>query len=228
MRVNSRKRASRRKFLLIFTFILILGLLFTADRMVRPVIRTVASSQTQVYVAGIVQRAVQSTLEQEDIHYSSVVSLTQNNNGDTTALVTDTVRLNRLQTDILNGIIKEITAFREMTISIPLGTLIGGQWLSGLGPRIPFRLIPAGTVQTKVINSFSACGINQTHHQIKLEAKITMYAVIPGYKVSSEVETTVVLAETVIVGLVPEAYTEVYGGTDDLVGMLQDYGAAEG
>ena len=46
--------------------------------------------------------------------------------------------------------------------------------------------------------------------------------------ISSQAQCNVILAETIIVGLVPDAYTEVYGGTDDLVGMIQDYGALVG
>lgn len=228
MRVNSRRTAKRKTFFRLFIIIMVCAVIVAVDHMVRPIIRMVASSQVQLYISGIVQRAVQATLEREDIRYSSVVSLSQNNSGDTTALTTDTVRLNRLQTDILNEIISDINSYQEMSVSIPLGTLLGGQWLSGLGPKVTFHLIPAGTVETRVQNSFTASGINQTHHQIRLEATIHVYAVIPGYSISSEVNTTVVLAETVIVGLVPDAYTEVYGGTDELVGMLQDYGAAEG
>ena len=52
-----------------------------------------------------------------------------------------------------------------------------------------------------------------------------MLSLLPGYRISSQAQSNIILAETIIVGLVPDAYTEVYGGTDDLVGMIQDYGA---
>ena len=55
-----------------------------------------------------------------------------------------------------------------------------------------------------------------------------MLSLLPGYRISSQAQCNVILAETIIVGLVPDAYTEVYGGTDDLVGMIQDYGALVG
>ena len=90
------------------------------------------------------------------------------------------------------------------------------------------RLIPAGTVKTRIINQFDEAGINQTRHRIQLQVTVDMLSVLPGYRISSEAQTTVVLAETIIVGLVPDAYTEVYGGTDDLVGMIQDYEALTG
>ena len=54
---------------------------------------------------------------------------------------------------------------------------------------------------------------------------VDMLSLLPGYRISSQAQSNIILAETIIVGLVPDAYTEVYGVTDDLVGMIQDYGA---
>ena len=70
-------------------------------------------------------------------------------------------------------------------------------------------------------------GNNQTRHQIMLNVNMTVSAIIPGYSVTSQVSSDICVAETVIVGLVPEAYTQVGDGTGVLEGMLQDYGAAK-
>lgn len=87
------------------------------------------------------------------------------------------------------------------------------------------RLRPVGLVKTKIINQFDEAGINQTRHRIQLQVTVDMLSLLPGYRISSQAQSNIILAETIIVGLVPDAYTEVYGGTDDLVGMIQDYGA---
>ena len=89
-------------------------------------------------------------------------------------------------------------------------------------------LRPVGLVKTKIINQFDEAGINQTRHRIQLQVTVDMLSLLPGYRISSQAQCNVILAETIIVGLVPDAYTEVYGGTDDLVGMIQDYGALVG
>lgn len=228
MKVRSRMRKSRKRRICMLVVFLVLALLIAADHAVRPTVRAVAISQTQNRIGVMVQRSVLDTIAQDKIHYSSLVSLSQNNNGDTIALTTDTVRINQLQSELLQKIMKDLGDCHEMDIRIPLGTLFGSQWMAGIGPLVTFRLLPTGIVRTRILNQFDAAGINQTRHQIQLRVTVDMLSVLPGYRISSEVETTVVLAETIIVGLVPEAYTEVYGGTDDLVGMIQDYGAAEG
>ena len=65
-------------------------------------------------------------------------------------------------------------------------------------------------------------------YQILLNVRLEIQAVLPGYAAGTLVDTDVCLAETVIVGLVPGAYTWVSDGTDPLVGLIQDYGAGEG
>ena len=167
-------------------------------------------------------------LEEDDLRYQSFVTLQQNARGETTALTTNTVQINRLQAQLLEKILDSLQANREMRVTLPLGTLLGSQFLAGRGPDVTLRLIPAGTVKTRIINQFDEAGINQTRHRIQLQVTVDMLSVLPGYRISSEAQTTVVLAETIIVGLVPDAYTEVYGGTDDLVGMIQDYEALTG
>ena len=93
---------------------------------------------------------------------------------------------------------------------------------------VALQLRPVGLVKTKIINQFDEAGINQTRHRIQLQVTVDMLSLLPGYRISSQAQCNVILAETIIVGLVPDAYTEVYGGTDDLVGMIQDYGALVG
>ncbi len=225
MKVRSRSAARKKTFFRIVSVIITLALLLFLNGRIGTAIRTVAASRSQLYISNIVHKAVEETLRREEVDYESIVTLNQNQNGDTTALITNTIRLNELQSSIMKNIIKSIHEYDEMSVAIPLGTLIGGHWLSGLGPKVVFHLVPVGTVQTRILNSLDSCGINQTHHQIKLEATIAISSVIPGYRVRSETVTSIVLAETVIVGLVPDAYTEVYGGTDELVGMIEDYGA---
>ena len=173
-------------------------------------------------------RAVLEVLEEDGLRYQSFVSLQQNQNGETTALTTDTVLINRLQGELLEKILLTLQQYREVKLELPLGSLSGVQFLAGRGPLVTLRLRPVGLVKTKIINQFDEAGINQTRHRIQLQVTVDMLSLLPGYRISSQAQSNVILAETIIVGLVPDAYTEVYGGTDDLVGMIQDYGALAG
>lgn len=205
--------------------LILLGTFIGLDLGIRPMVKASAASQTQIAVNRMIQRAVLEVLEEDGLRYQSFVSLQQNLNGETTALMTDTVLINRLQGELLEKILQTLQETRQITLQLPLGSLTGSQFLAGRGPLVTLRLRPVGLVKTKIINQFDEAGINQTRHRIQLQVTVDMLSLLPGYRISSQAQSNIILAETIIVGLVPDAYTEVYGGTDDLVGMIQDYGA---
>lgn len=205
--------------------LILLGTFIGVDMGIRPMVKASAASQTQIAVNRMIQRAVLEVLEEDGLRYQSFVSLQQNLNGETTALTTDTVLINRLQGELLEKILQTLQETRQITLQLPLGSLTGSQFLAGRGPLVTLRLRPVGLVKTKIINQFDEAGINQTRHRIQLQVTVDMLSLLPGYRISSQAQSNIILAETIIVGLVPDAYTEVYGGTDDLVGMIQDYGA---
>lgn len=205
--------------------LILLGTFIGLDLGIRPMVKASAASQTQIAVNRMIQRAVLEVLEEDGLRYQSFVSLQQNLNGETTALTTDTVLINRLQGELLEMILQTLQETRQITLQLPLGSLTGSQFLAGRGPLVTLRLRPVGLVKTKIINQFDEAGINQTRHRIQLQVTVDMLSLLPGYRISSQAQSNIILAETIIVGLVPDAYTEVYGGTDDLVGMIQDYGA---
>ena len=211
----------------------LVGGIIALDMGIRPMVREAAASQTQIAVNRMIQRAVlevleEDGLEEDGLRYQSFVSLQQNQSGETTALITDTVLINRLQGELLEKILQTLQQYSELKLELPLGSLTGIQFLAGRGPLVALQLRPVGLVKAKIINQFDEAGINQTRHRIQLQVTVDMLSLLPGYRISSQAQCNVILAETIIVGLVPDAYTEVYGGTDDLVGMIQDYGALVG
>lgn len=205
--------------------LILLGTFIGLDLGIRPMVKASAASQTQIAVNRMIQRAVLEVLEEDGLRYQSFVSLQQNLNGETTALTTDTVLINRLQGELLEKILQTLQETRQISLQLPLGSLTGSQFLAGRGPLVSLKLRPVGIVKTKIVNQFDEAGINQTRHRIQLQVTVDMLSLLPGYRISSQAQSNIILAETIIVGLVPDAYTEVYGGTDDLVGMIQDYGA---
>ena len=54
-------------------------------------------------------------------------------------------------------------------------------------------------------------GVNQTKHQILIEASVKLSVLAPGSEVSIQVSSQVAVAEPVIVGTVPEGYFYMQG-----------------
>lgn len=213
---------------LAFFFLPVAAVMVMADVQLRPIIKTVIAAHAKTYATAAVNDAVTTVLAEKRLQYENLVHLTYSEAGEVSALTTDMVSMNLLQSDITAQLVRSVVDFTSRPAEVPLGSLIGGQFFSGRGPAVEIRLVPAGFVETGIRNRFESAGINQVRHSIIMTVRITLSAIIPGYSVDATVDQDVILAETVIVGLVPEAYTLVGDGTQPLVGLIQDYGAERG
>ena len=224
-RQKSKKRRFRRRCFLLAAVLIVSAL--AADAQLRPAVTAAARSQADLYATQAIQEAVYRQVEQLELDYGDLVRLTYSDQGTVTSLQTDMLAMSKMQSVVTSSVIESILEFSSQRVVLPAGSLTGNPFLSGRGPEVEIRLIPAGFVQTRLKNVFDEAGINQTRHQILLNVKLEIQAVLPGYAIADQVDTDVCLAETVIVGLVPGAYTWVSDGTDPLVGLIQDYGAGE-
>lgn len=83
---------------------------------------------------------------------------------------------------------------------------LGLTLLAGSGPRIPISIVPVGSVQTDFETEFEACGINQTRHKVYLQLSASIRIVIPTGAKTTNVTANMLVAESIIVGKVPESF----------------------
>ena len=114
---------------------------------------------------------------------------------------------NRLQSSILHQVLEEIAQMDTRELSIPLGSLTGSALLAGRGPRISVRMQSVGSSTAYLSNEFSSAGINQTRHQIILNVDVYVSILLPGFSTATKVSNAFTVAETVLVGTVPDSYT---------------------
>ena len=69
-------------------------------------------------------------------------------------------------------------------------------------------------------------GLNQVIHRIVFNIETSGRLVMLGKTDGLSVTASAVVAETVIVGVLPEALTNVIGSPSELAGIINDYGAA--
>lgn len=222
IRVSKKKLRALKMIAIGTTLVLLVALL---DSRVRPVITTLSTYQAKLAATQSINDAVIQVINEEDVIYNSIITLTQADDGEVSSISTDMITINRLKAEITNKISDRLKLDASRTIRIPIGTVLGGQILSGRGPRIEFKVLPAGYVHTEIYNNFKAAGINQTLHQIMLSVDATVSAVSPVYTVTTTVNTNICIAETIIVGRVPGAFTDINGDKADEIGMYNDYGA---
>ena len=190
----------------------------------RPVVTTFAESQALWLATKVANQTVAHILEQQADTCRSIVRMTYNDRQVLSSLTADTVAVNTVKTAVTAAIIERMEAISTVDVGIPLGTLLGLDWLSGWGPVIPFSMSVTGTVLSSVATSLEAAGMNQTNFRVLVNVQICLYLVTPGGRTSVSTDLSYPMAETVLLGEVPDNLTEVYGDDQNTIGEIFDYG----
>ena len=175
------------------------------------VIQSLARTQITNTTSDLTNDAIARQISEGDIRYDRIVYFEKDLEGRITALKTNMSEVNRLKTDILNIINDEILALDTLDLGIPLGSLILPQFFSGKGPVIPVRILSIRNSDAVFASNFSQAGINQTIHQLTMVVSIDVAMLVLGKTGSFTVTSEVVVAETVIVGEVPQTFLQTGG-----------------
>ena len=186
---------------------IIVGLIFFEIR-AKPVIIEVAVAQSENIASSIIESAINSVLYENGITYSSLVDIEKDDSGRVTTVKADTIKMNMLKSEIGAEISNDILETDSREISIPLGTILGISALSGKGPKVKTTVTLASNVTSTIKNTFTSAGINQTLHEIFVNVNATIYVIMPKNSATAEVNSNYCIAQTVIIGTVPETFAD--------------------
>ena len=202
----------RRLLLRILVLLLVFAVAFLALRMkYRDVVRDLAQTQVKNSTSDLTNDAIAKQIANGNIAYDRLVFFEKDLNGKITALKTNMSEVNRLKTDILNIINDEILALDASSIGIPLGSLFLPELLSGKGPAIPVHILSIRNSDASFVSHFEQAGINQTLHKLTMVVSIDVSVLALAETNSFTIKSEVVVAETVIVGDVPQTFIETGG-----------------
>lgn len=197
--------------LIVIVLFLLLVAFFMLRSKYRLVIEDLAQTQVKNTTSDLTNDAIAKQIASGDIRYDRIVFFEKDLDGRITALKTNMSEVNRLKTDILNIINDEILALDHSDIGIPLGSLFFPEILSGKGPAIPVNILSIRNSDANFVSHFSQAGINQTLHRLNMEVSIDVAVLVLGQTSSFTMNSEVVVAETVIVGDVPQTYLQTGG-----------------
>ena len=197
--------------ILLFTALLIFTLFLAVRGKYRLVIRDLAETQVKNSTSDLTNDAIAKQIAAGNIQYDRIVYFEKDLDGRITALKTNISEVNRLKTDILNIINDEILALDTSDIGIPIGSFIFPELLSGKGPVIPVHILSIRNSDASFYSNFHQAGINQTLHQLAMEVSVDVAVLALGQTNSFTMTSEVVVAETVIVGAVPNTYLQTGG-----------------
>ena len=175
------------------------------------VITELARTQVTNSTSDLINDAVAQQLSSGNIAYDRIVYFEKDLNGRITALKTNIGQVNALKTETLNIINEEILDTDESLLGIPIGSLFLPEFLAGRGPRIPVRILSVRNSDATFDSNFTHAGINQTMHQLNMHVLVDVAVLVLGKTHSFTVASQVVVAETVIVGDVPDTYLQAGG-----------------
>ena len=206
--------------------ILLIFLIFfvSLDKRLRPIITDYSASVGETLMIKLVDETVAQIFEEGGVEYDDLVTLSRDENGNVTSLQINTAKINYIKSNISVMVAEKIAQKERYTLKIPLGTIIGNEYTVGRGPDIKFKMQITTTVIADFESRFYSAGINQALHQIHIKVKMNGQTVIPWYRSAFNLETSVIAAETVIVGITPDAYTNVIESGTDVTEDVFDFG----
>lgn len=202
----------KRLFRLVILLIVIAFVLFVFFRFrYRSAIRGLAETQVRNATSDLINDAIDKQIELDNIQYDRMVYFEKDLDGRITALKTNMSEVNRLKTAILNIINDEILALDSSDIGIPIGSLILPEFLSGRGPNIPVNILSIRNSDASFTSDFIEAGINQTLQQMNMHISVDVAVLVLGQTNYFTVSSQVVVAETIIVGQVPDTFLQTGG-----------------
>ena len=210
MKQNKGKNARRfigRTSIFVGVVIIILTLIF--DVWFRPVLERMFEYRCKLIADRAVSRAVTSHLKTTDEDYSDLIGFIYDEEGKIGALRTNPPKINIMKSAVMERVNAELSAIEAEKVGITIGTLSGVSYLYGVGDEIMFTVKPVGVARSSLYSKFESAGINQTMHSIVLEIDTEVSPLIPGVTDTFIVTSEFIIAQTVIIGEVPDSFSNI-------------------
>ena len=173
-----------------------------------PVVAEIAAARAQNTMTAVVENAVTADLAARQVSYADFVTIQRDEGGAITALTTDMARMNLLRSELTAAVLEALEGVDVSDVQVPLGSLFDLEPLWAKGPALKAKAMTVGTVRAEFDSQFTSAGVNQTLHRIWLEVDVPMTLLLPGGEVEASLHTRLCVAETVIVGKVPDTYLQ--------------------
>ena len=204
-RGKAKRRRTKAGLVFILVGCLILGFLYW--RRSAPLIKEMAAAEAENAVTLAINRVVADMLRSGELDYERLIHLEKDESGGVTAAYANMGEISLIRGELVRAVVSELMDRDRVELRLPLGNLLGISLLSGSGPGLKLRILAVEHIQADLSSRFTAAGINQTLHQIRVEMQVSVRVLVPGGFTSGEVTARLPVAETLIVGRVPESDT---------------------
>ncbi|NLT20300.1 MAG: sporulation protein YunB [Syntrophomonadaceae bacterium] len=210
----------RRRFTIAMLILIILSIIYS-DYKIKMSLMEIAESKAQIEETEIINRIINEQVVNH-IEYTDIVTIHKDDKGKIVLIQPDTIMMNKIMSNTVMEIAHALNTMGEREIRIPMGALFGSRILAGYGPGMKVRIIPTGQVYVQFMNKFDQAGINQTRHLVYFNVDSKIKIAVPFINEEIKVSTTVPIAETIIVGEVPDTYVNFINDGKQLSRLLTE------
>ena len=217
MAACERKKSGRLRWLILVILLLAAGVIAMEQNLSQTML-DMAFARAYSMAVETINRAVKQAMAQ-GVTYEELIDAQMDAQGRVSMLRANTMRMNELASQTALLAERELGSAENQVVEIPLGAALGVSFLSGLGPRLEVQILPVGAVHTSFDTEFETAGINQTRHKIFLNLRATVSLIVPTGSQLVEVTSTVPIAESIIVGEVPDSFVDV-NNEEDMLNLI--------
>ncbi len=194
---------------LLICLVMIVGSIFFVEGNLTRVVLSLAQAQARAMAVRILNEAAAELLASGEVTYDALMHVTADESGRVRLIQANTPEMNRLASRVSLLSQEKLQSTRDQAVHIPLGSALGMTLFAGAGPKIEVHILPVGSVHAEFRTDFQTAGINQTRHRVTLLLTAQVQLVIPTGAKTVEATTQVAMAESIIVGEVPDTFTDV-------------------
>lgn len=205
-KIKTQIKKNKKKIMLTFILTSIFLVFYLAFGLV---INPILVNTIELRAKSISTRAMNSAVSDvimNSIVYDDLINIVTDELGNITMIQANSLEINNLSKDLAQSTENKIEEYGKKGVSIALGSFTGIPFLVGLGPSIKLNVSPIGSVYSTFSSEFESAGVNQTIHRIYLNINANVGVVLPLYTKKFTTSQHVLIAESIIVGSVPEVY----------------------
>ena len=200
-----RRRNKKNKIFIVavaFFVLLIYGFIWV-DKNIKPTVLAISEVQARKIATQAINEAVKNKIK-DDIKYKDLIFVNFDKDGKVTMMQANTIMMNSIASDVALEVQENVRNVAAKPVKIPIGNALNSQLIKG--PNINITIVPQGTVSVDFTTEFIESGINQTIHKVYLVIITEVRVIVPLASDVIKIVTNIPIAETIIVGDVPESY----------------------
>lgn len=203
LKAKNRKRV--KKLCKALSVVLMLAIAFFSyiEFKIQPSIMDLTEIKAQTLATEAINKAVDKVIEEMSFTYDELAEINYTDSNTISSISTNTVNVNKLKSGVSLEVQNQLDELQHKEFNYYLGDISGFELLNGMGPALSVQLYFSSSVETDIVNILETAGINQTQSTLQIHVTAEVFLTSDEEYPNVVIETNVPVAQTLIVGELP-------------------------